>query len=71
MLTNTRHTDAGQSHRDQTGGSPRKRNALRSRVLLALATTVVAAVALIGSPMANAFIMRDGQICDPIRHMGC
>lgn len=69
MLTNTRHTDAGQSHRGQTGGSQRTRNALRPRVLLA--TTVVAAVALIGSPMANAFIMSDGRICDPIRHMGC
>jgi ABC-type spermidine/putrescine transport system permease subunit II len=69
MPADTHQTDAGQSHRDQTGGSSRKHDSLWARVLLALATTAVAA--LIGSPMAQAFIMKDGQICDPIRHMGC
>jgi hypothetical protein len=35
---------------------------------------VVVVVALAGSASAapaSAFIMKDGNICDPIRHMGC
>ena len=71
MQTNTHDTDAAQNHRDQTGGSSRKRNSLRARALLAAATIAVAATSLIGAPMAQALIMRDGGICDPIRHMGC
>ena len=54
-----------------TSDSSGKRNSLRTRLALAFATTVVAATALIGSPMAQAIIMRDGGVCDPIRHMGC
>ena len=63
MLTTTRHTT-------------------RFRAVLAL-TSAVLGVALIGPPLAAAaptpapalsqqgIIMRDGGICDPIRHMGC
>jgi hypothetical protein len=42
----------------------------RPRAMI-LATTVTAVTALVGSPLAQAFIMRDGVICDPIRHIGC
>ena len=70
MHANTRETDAGR-HRDVIGGSSRKRNFCRPRALLAAATAAVAAATLIGAPMAQAFIMRDGVICDPIRHVGC
>jgi hypothetical protein len=63
MLTTTRHT-------------------ARFRAVLALTSAVLGA-ALIGPPLAAAapttapalsqqgIIMRDGGICDPIRHMGC
>ena len=65
------HTDARQGRRDHAGGSPRRGNSLRLRAMLALATVAFAVAALIGSPMAQAIIMRDGGVCDPIRHMGC
>ena len=63
MQANTHHT--------HTDGSARKRSSLRLRVTLALSTVAVAATALIASPLAQAIIMRDGGVCDPIRHMGC
>ena len=80
MPSNTRHIHAGPSLRDAS----RKRDSFRLRALLAVpAATVV--VALIGPPLAAAttspagpapataqgIIMRDGGVCDPIRHMGC
>jgi hypothetical protein len=71
MPTNTPHTDAGQGHHDEPGAASRKRSSLRLRVLLAVATATAALAALVGSPAAQALIMRDGGICDPIRHMGC
>jgi len=85
MLINTRHTHADQSHRDQPGRSSRRRDPRRLRVVLAI-PTAVAAAALIGAPFAAAtpaptgsapaakvqgIIMSDGNICDPIRHIGC
>jgi len=45
----------------------------RRRVLSAVPAVVVVA-ALAGSASAapaSAFIMKDGNICDPIRHIGC
>ena len=55
-----------------------------SRVLTILATAVALAVSAApvatahnqplksGAPVASAgIIMRDGGVCDPIRHMGC
>jgi len=51
--------------------TPRKRNSLRLRAMFAVATATAAVAALIGSPLAQALIMRDGGVCDPIRHMGC
>jgi hypothetical protein len=46
------------------------RSFLRPRALI-VATTATVVTALVGSPLAQAFIMRDGIICDPIRHIGC
>jgi hypothetical protein len=63
MQANTHHTDSDTA--------ARKRSSLRIRVTIALSTVAVAATALIASPMAQAIIMRDGGVCDPIRHMGC
>ena len=35
-------------------------------------TVIAAIVALaVSAAPASAFIMSDGRICDPIRHMGC
>jgi hypothetical protein len=57
----------------------------RLRAVLAIPTAVAAAV-LVGAPFASAavtptgsapaanaqgIIMKDGNICDPIRHIGC
>jgi hypothetical protein len=71
VQAHTRHPDAGPGRRDRGRGSSRRSSSLRLRAMLALATVVVAVAALIGSPLAQAIIMRDGVICDPIRHMGC
>jgi hypothetical protein len=85
MLANTRHTDAELGARDQPGESLRKRVSLRRRVVLVISTVAVfgtlvgsssAAVApssaAVGSSSgAQGIIMRDGGVCDPIRHMGC
>jgi hypothetical protein len=75
MLSNARQTSAVRSHR----------KSLRPRVLLAAPTAAVV-LGLIGPPLAAAttvpqpgpagattqgIIMRDGGVCDPIRHMGC
>jgi hypothetical protein len=39
---------------------------------LALGLLVITTLAAAAPPMASAgIIMRDGGICDPIRHMGC
>ncbi len=68
-MTDTPHAE--QSLRDHPLDSSRKRNSFRLRVTFAISTLAVAATALIASPLAQALIMRDGGICDPIRHMGC
>ena len=84
MSSHTRHIHAGQRRRDESRGSLRTRDAFRLRALLAVPTAAVV-VALIGPPLAAAttspvgpapatsqgIIMRDGGVCDPIRHMGC
>jgi hypothetical protein len=60
-------------HRGEPGVASRNDRRHRLRVLLAVPTVVVV-TALAGSASAapaSAFIMKDGNICDPIRHMGC
>jgi hypothetical protein len=65
----------------------RTRNSVRPRALLAAATALAAAAALFAplasatpvpsgsasaaTPQTQGIIMRDGGVCDPIRHMGC
>ena len=48
-----------------------RRSFVRRPRALIVATSVLFVTALVTSPLAQAFIMRDGVICDPIRHMGC
>jgi hypothetical protein len=44
----------------------------REEVMFRALTILAAIVALaVSAAPASAFIMRDGNICDPIRHMGC
>src|SRR5215218_4152039 len=67
------HTRVETGHRGELGVPSRNGRRSRLRVLLAV-PTVVAVAALAGSVSAapaSAFIMKDGNICDPIRHIGC
>ena len=60
-------------HHGEPGAPSRNGRRHRLRVLRALPIVVVVA-ALAGSASAapaSALIMKDGNICDPIRHMGC
>ena len=51
--------------------STHKRDSRRRRIVL-LITTVAVFGTLAASPLAaQGIIMRDGGVCDPIRHMGC
>jgi hypothetical protein len=60
MLAKTRPND-----------STHKRDSRRRRIVLLISTVAVLGT-LVGSPLAaQGIIMRDGGVCDPIRHMGC
>jgi hypothetical protein len=51
------------------------RNGSRHRLRARLVVPAVVAVAVLAgsgsAATAQAFIMKDGNICDPIRHIGC
>jgi hypothetical protein len=69
------HARVETRHRGEPGVPSRNGRRHRLRVLLAVPTVIVVA-ALAGSASAapasaSAFIMKDGNICDPIRHIGC
>jgi hypothetical protein len=50
---------------------PSSRRRFRRPRALIVASSVMFVTALVTSPLAQALIMRDGGVCDPIRHMGC
>jgi hypothetical protein len=70
VLSFVHHTRGETRHREEPGVPSRSGRRHRLRVLLAV-PTVVAVAALAGSAPASAFIMKDGNICDPMRHIGC